>query len=438
MECSSALSQTHLTVKPTASSKVTIPRFYKKMQTEECVTSLFHFLLGQEGSMLASTCQFLRYWASEKSKIWETYLAREFSDRSFLQTEGMVSRGPVLQSLYQILKEKYWKFSLTPLTLKGELISLSSTSFALRSSNIQIWRQTAPAKWDNVTTSIPRLKRGILYSITDLTSVLNTSDINSSEILIASVDGDTASLWKENFDDSDRVVTKLAGHKTSIMSIAISRCGKRVITGSWDKTAKIWTEQTDGNWESVATLPHTDAVYSVAFNSYGILAVTGSRDNTAKIWAEQTDGNWKSVATLTHPGCVCSVAVSSCGRFVVTGSFGKFLRVWTQQKTKWATTALLGNFDWTNEKEIVERIVISPDSSFIAAKFSGNSGNTVRLWSYNEEALLERVHTRVAFRKAKIRTSIRHLSKETHLSILRYLSENDLLACTLVSRLFLG
>jgi dynein assembly factor with WDR repeat domains 1 len=56
------------------------------------------------------------------------------------------------------------------------------------------------------------------------------------------------------------------------------------VTGSYDKTCKIWDTMSG---ENVHTLVgHTNIVYCTSFNNpYGDRVATGSFDKTAKIWS---------------------------------------------------------------------------------------------------------------------------------------------------------
>ena len=81
----------------------------------------------------------------------------------------------------------------------------------------------------------------------------------------------------------------LEGHRDVVSSVAV--CSDRIVSGSYDKTVKIWN--TDG--ECIKTLEgHSDCVESVARCSLKIggvyvanvcdRIVSGSRDKTVKIW----------------------------------------------------------------------------------------------------------------------------------------------------------
>ena len=71
----------------------------------------------------------------------------------------------------------------------------------------------------------------------------------------------------------------LHGHTHGINSVAISPDGSKVVTGSYDQTAKIWN-MADGSWIADLSGPHghTREINSVAISPDGSKVVTGSRD----------------------------------------------------------------------------------------------------------------------------------------------------------------
>jgi hypothetical protein len=74
----------------------------------------------------------------------------------------------------------------------------------------------------------------------------------------------------------------LGGHEDAVYSAAFSSDGSRIVTASWDKTARIWDAATA---KEIAVLRgHDDAVSSAAFSPDGSRIVTASDDDTARIW----------------------------------------------------------------------------------------------------------------------------------------------------------
>ena len=96
----------------------------------------------------------------------------------------------------------------------------------------------------------------------------------------------------------------LKGHTDSVYSVAFSPDGSRIVTGSWDKTAKVWDARSGA--EVLTLKGHTDRVGSAAFSPDGSRIVTGSLDGTTKVWDAWSGAE---VLTLRHTGLGGSAGV---------------------------------------------------------------------------------------------------------------------------------
>ena len=78
----------------------------------------------------------------------------------------------------------------------------------------------------------------------------------------------------------------LKGHTSWVSSAALGPYGRRIASGSSDKTIKIW-DATTGQ-ETLTLKGHTSLVSSVMFSPDGRRIASGSWDNTIKIWETMT------------------------------------------------------------------------------------------------------------------------------------------------------
>jgi WD40 repeat protein len=109
-----------------------------------------------------------------------------------------------------------------------------------------------------------------------------------------------------------------------VHSAAFSPDGRRVVTASSDKTARVW--ETDTGKPVGPPLQHQNFVNSAAFSPDGRRVVTASSDNTARVW--ETDTGKPVGAPLQHQNAVNSAAFSPDGRRVVTTFNENVARVW--------------------------------------------------------------------------------------------------------------
>ena len=78
------------------------------------------------------------------------------------------------------------------------------------------------------------------------------------------------------------MVITLAGHEDWVVSVSFSPDGSRIVSGSRDKTVRIWDAATGVLLITLAG--HEDVVESVSFSPDGYCVVSGSRDKNMCIW----------------------------------------------------------------------------------------------------------------------------------------------------------
>ena len=129
---------------------------------------------------------------------------------------------------------------------------------------------------------------------------------DGTRVVTASFDK-TARIWDVA---SGTQVGVLEGHKEQVYSARFSPDGKRIVTASWDDTARVWNA---ANFTELTRFKgHTKDVNTAAFSPDGVLVVSASDDGTIRIWNAE-NGEEKSVLEQ-HDGLVFSVEFDRSGK----------------------------------------------------------------------------------------------------------------------------
>jgi WD40 repeat protein len=165
----------------------------------------------------------------------------------------------------------------------------------------------------------------------------------------------------------------LYGHTSGVSSVALSSDGSRIVSGSDDRTVRIW-DAASGTVQHTLE-GHTYRVTSVAFSSDGLRIVSGSADETVRIW-DAASGTVQHTMK-GHTEEVTSVAFSSDGLRIVSGSDDRTVRIWD---------AASGTVQHTLEGHTyrVTSVAFSSDGLRIV---SGSYDFTVRIWDLNTGAM---------------------------------------------------
>ncbi|VDN32078.1 unnamed protein product [Dibothriocephalus latus] len=218
-------------------------------------------------------------------------------------------------------------------------------------------------------------------------------------------------VWELQYQQGNYGVAKraLRGHNHFVSDVVMSADGQFAISGSWDKTLRLWnltTGQTARHFTG-----HTGDVLSVAFSADSRQIVSGSRDRTAKLWNTlglckytfDTEGHTDWVSCVRFSPSVDTPLIVSCG-------WDKVVKVWNQRNCKLRTdhvghTGYL-NTIWNLEDKIqvaklqVETFTNSdgikktkaPECTCLAwsadgqTLFAGYTDNRIHVWQYAQTA----------------------------------------------------
>jgi WD40 repeat protein len=167
--------------------------------------------------------------------------------------------------------------------------------------------------------------------------------------------------------DQPRKIEPVAsmGHSDYIYAVAFSPNGAQVLSGSRDKTLKLW--DTASGHMIRTFVGHSEPIVSVAFSPDGARVLSGGDDKTMKLWDVQTG---QLLHSFMHSGWVVSVAFSPDGKRVLSGSDDKTLKLWDVASGQLART-------YTGHSSTVTSVAFSRDGSRI---LSGSKDGSIKLW----------------------------------------------------------
>ena len=170
------------------------------------------------------------------------------------------------------------------------------------------------------------------------------------------------------------------GHSDLVGAVALSPDGKYVVTGSWDKTARLWDVRTGK--EIRQFIGHTDCVDIVAFSPDGSNILTSGCDGTTKLWDTISGAELRRFDG--------AAAVYSLGGKAVLTSIDNSISLWdviSGQKIKEFTTP---------EDTEVYYPILSPDGKYLLA---GDSAGIAHLWDLQTDQEVQKFtgHTSTVF-----------------------------------------
>jgi WD40 repeat protein len=194
----------------------------------------------------------------------------------------------------------------------------------------------------------------------------------------------TLRLWEVTSASGDLTAQAvLRGHTREVTACAFSPQGDRVVSGSADETLCLWeVTRASGDLTAQAVLRgHTRKVSACAFSPEGGRVISGSYDRTLRLW-EVTDPSSDDFAYTVlrgHEGAVTMCAFSPEGDRVVWGSGDKILRIW---EVKAPSDKLVSHAMLRGHESHVNACAFSPQGNMVVSGGSGDdSGDiTLRLW----------------------------------------------------------
>lgn len=179
---------------------------------------------------------------------------------------------------------------------------------------------------------------------------------------------------------NDVIGNPFKGHTDSVSSIAFSIDGKLLVSGSADKTCRLWQVAN----QQLFRLPlegHTRAVTSVAFHPTNAdLFASGSEDWTCRLWRVLEQTLW-SKSFQGHTSQVLTIVFSPNGKLLASAGSDWTCRLW-----KVADQSTIGILE--GHQNTVNSIAFHPEGKLFV---SGGEDNTCRLWNTDNCTLVRKL-----------------------------------------------
>jgi hypothetical protein len=175
-----------------------------------------------------------------------------------------------------------------------------------------------------------------------------------------------------------KLETTIENHADWVFGIAFTPDGKRLLTCSRDKTAKVWDLAAK---ESVLTFPdHQDYVYGVAVKADGKVGFSVGKDNQLRTWNAVGDQAGKQIrATGGHSKEINKLIAHPKQPLLITCSADQTVRIWNADNGA-AVRTLSGHTDY------VYAIAVSSDGNLIA---SGSFNGEIKVWKVADGTLVK-------------------------------------------------
>jgi WD40 repeat protein len=171
-------------------------------------------------------------------------------------------------------------------------------------------------------------------------------------------------------------VKVLSGHSNWVFCVAYSHDGKRVVSGGYDKTVRIW--DAEGAAPPVVIKggeAHSAGVRAVLFLPGDETVVSTGADRTIRFWDAKT-GKERGLVRA-HKGVIRALALAPDGKTLASGSEDQTVKLWELKREANGSYTATEKRELTGHGDMVASLAFSPKGRTLAA---GTWTGGIHLW----------------------------------------------------------
>jgi WD40 repeat protein/transcriptional regulator with XRE-family HTH domain len=326
-----------------------------------CPYLVYQVAFAPDGRSVLTNCgdTSIRLWDPETGKELHQFAPTDFADQPFFSRDGKrllaASRDAIVWE-WDTETGQLVKRIKVPLSARSRLFVSPDGKYVLT----QAFSDHVVRLW-SIGQTVTEI-RSLSYDDTLFSfSVAFSSD--NAHILIG-YSGGAILVWDVT---SGEIVQSLKGHTAAVTGITLSPDGKYVLTGSADKTVRLWDWHTGAE---VLRLSQPDPVFASTLSADGRYVLAGANDGTVRLW--DTLSQSRLPLFTGHAATVSAISFSPDGKLLATGG-SDGMRLWDVGSGR-----LIRGFPEAGS--INYGVKFSPDGRYL---LSGNWAGVVTLWNVN-------------------------------------------------------
>jgi guanine nucleotide-binding protein subunit beta-2-like 1 protein len=235
---------------------------------------------------------------------------------------------------------------------------------------------------------------GSLYGHNGIvTSIVVGKNQDGSPLVISGSRDKKIIIWNVNLQNPEEItgnsenktdeklvgkpLKSLAGHSHFVSSLAISKDSKHLVSGSWDKTCRLWDLETYKTRQLLSG--HKKDVLAVSFSSDNRLIISGSMDQSVKFWSIKGEEKHKIDDFNGWVSCINHIKRAEKQNLIAVGSWDQSVKLYDAKELTYLNS--VEGFDYG-----VVSICSDQDGEFL---FSGEKNGKIRVHKLNGDTSSE-------------------------------------------------